>query len=364
MTAWTGPKLRVGTIGCGRMGAQTAPAMARHAPAHLRVLSHLEAVRSLGMASELAACDVSADALDRARQAYDLDYTTSDYNALITDFRPDLLTVATRTPEKTVILEAAVRAGVRAVHVEKPLCNSAAELEQVEALLDAGDLLLTSGCLRRYLPAYAGLDTMFSEQGLGVPTSVTMGMGLAPLMWTQFHAIDLILFLAGDRQLAAVQATLGPVEWDHAGKVVENDPLVMSATLIFDDGFTGLIGQSSGNTTIVSAPAGQVELFADGRSVFIGKRLQEDDPYLTKHAVDLHLGQLSGSQAPIWALARALQGEESAIRQVSNAGRDFIRAQLVALAFVESDRQGGRRIDMRGFTTDLTILGRTGGRFA
>lgn len=364
MTIWSGPLLRIGTVGCGRMGAQTSPAMALHAPPHLRVLSHLEAVRSLAMASELGACDVSPDALERARQVYDLDYVTADYRDLIDTFRPEILTVATRTPDKAAILMAAADAGIRAVHVEKPLCNSAAEIEQVSRLLDTEGMLLTSGCLRRYLPMFAGMDGLFAAEVLGKPTSVSIGMGLSSLMWTQFHAIDLILSLAGNRRLETVQATLGPVIWDETGKIVENDPLVISATLVFEDGFIGVIGQTSGNTTVVSSPTGQVELFADGRTVLVGKRLAQDDPYMTKFHREMDYGNLSGSQAPIWALARALQGDEAALEQVRRAGRDFVRAQQVALAFVESDRQDGRRIPMPGFATDLAIMGKTDGRYA
>src|SRR5690606_15654788 len=88
MAVWTDEQIKVATIGCGRMGAQTSPSMREHAPPHLRVLSHLEAARSLGLASGLAASDIVPESLSRAQEAYALDFATPDYSELIASFRP------------------------------------------------------------------------------------------------------------------------------------------------------------------------------------------------------------------------------------------------------------------------------------
>lgn len=364
MSLWTDKKLRIATVGCGRMGARTSPGMREHAPAHLRVLSHLEAARSLGMASALAASDIVPEALEQARATFDLDYVTADYRELLTQFRPDILTVATRTPDKAAIIAAAAAAGIRALHVEKPLCTSAAELAEIERLVADHDLLMTSGCLRRYLAPFRGAADIFARFDLGDISHVAVGMGAATLMWTQFHAIDLILHYAANRRLDWVQANLGTVAWTSDGRVVQNDPLVISATLAFEDGFNGTIGQTVGNVTTLSSSLGQLELFADGRSAFLSRRAGAADPYLTKAPIEIEAGELSGTQAPLWYLARALSGDSAALHLVHKASADFQTAQRVVLALVESHRQGGRRIEMAGFASDLTILGMTDGRFA
>lgn len=363
MALWTDAKLKVATIGCGRMGAQTSPGMQKFAPPYLRILSHLEAARSLDLASALAASDTSPEALARATDAFALDYATPDYRELIAEFRPDILTIATRTPDKAGIIAAAAAAGIKAIHVEKPLCNTAAELAQIAGLVREHDLLMTSGCLRRYLTPFRSIEGVFASHELGQVTHVSVGMGVASLMWTQFHAIDLLLFYAGGRRLDWVQANLGPIVWDGEA-VVQNDPVVLSATLAFEGGFIGAISQTVGNTTILSSALGQLELFADGRTALLGHRAQAGDVYLTKSTIDLEAGDLSGTQAPLWYLAKALTGDAYARELVGKAGAEFQTAQRVALALVESDRDSGRRILMDGFHTNLTIRGVTDGRYA
>jgi scyllo-inositol 2-dehydrogenase (NAD+) len=364
MPLWTDQKLRVATIGCGRMGAQTSPNMRSFAPSHLRILSHLEAVRSLGMASALAASDISVEALAQAKEKFELDFVTTDYHDLIDKFRPDILTVATRTPEKASIIAAAAQGRVRALHIEKPLCNSAAELLEIERLANEHGLLITSGCLRRYLSPFQGAERLFERHGLGQIGHVNIGMGKASLMWTQFHAIDLVLHYAGGRKLGWVQGNLGPLAWTNGNTVVQNDPLLISATLAFEGDFSGTIGQTAGNTTTLSSALGQLEIFADGRAIFLAKRMDPEDPYLSKEPIKLDSGELSGTQAPLWLLAKALGGDKRSVDLVAAASADFLTAQSVALALIESHRQNGRRVEMSNFASQLTILGMTDGRYA
>lgn len=364
MAEWRGSKLRIATIGCGRMGARTTPAMRVHGPEHMRVLSHLEAVRSLGLADRLGACDTSVEALRAAEATYELDFVSTDYRAMLEAFRPDILTIATRTPGRRVIIEAAVEAGVRGLHVEKPLCNSAAELESIRELVEGHDVLMTSGCIRRFLDVFAAAGAAFREEEMGPLRYVQIGLGFAPLMWTQFHAIDLILYYAGAaRRLEWIQANLQGVEW-QSEDAVANDPRVVSANLQFDDDFTGQIGQVPGNTTILGSAAHQVEIFADGRVVYRTRRANPADLYVVKEQVLLDRGFLSGTQAPLWYLAKGLTGDAVARDRVVRSRKDFLTAQKVIFAMIESDRSGGRRLEFGDYVPSLTVWGRSGSLYA
>lgn len=353
---------RMATIGCGRMGARTTPAMARFAPPHLRILSHMEAIRSLDMASALAGCDVVPAALEAAREAFALDFTTLDPGAIFSDFRPGILTLAVRTPQKAALIEQAAAAGIKALHVEKPLCNSRAEMEALETLARRHDLSITSGCLRRYLRFFRGLPDLAEARDLGPVHYADIGMGAGPLMWTQFHGIDLLFLMARGRPLRRVRARLGELE--REGDVVSNDPAVLSALFEFEDGFTGHIGQMTGNSVILSCARGQVEAFADGRDLFVARREGTEDPYLTKRAVTPPAEPLSGTEGPLDTLRRALEGEGEAREQVRAGQASFFAAQNAMFAMVESHLGGGVAVDPDALSAPLTLWGKSGPHYA
>lgn len=356
------PHLRVATIGCGRMGASVRPQVEQWAPDHLRDTTHLSAVRALGIASALAAADVSDEMRDAAQQAFALDATYADYSQMLREFAPDLLTIATRTPLKSGILAEAVGLGIRAIHVEKPLCNSEKERRDLAALFATPGLFVSNGCLRRYAAPYLAARVWFHSDEGGPAQDISISMGRSALAWTLFHGIDLALFLAGDRAVSFVQATMLNAEWD--GHTVNNDPVVRSLTIGFEDGLVAHIGQGCGAMVCLSKAQTQLEVFADGHQMLRADKPAPEDPYLRKALAPVTSGALSGTQAPVAQLVGALNGDAECQAETRRNMDDFLRAQHLCFAALWSDAEGGRRVTPDEVPEDIVFLGKTGELFA
>jgi|Cruoilmetagenom7_1024161.scaffolds.fasta_scaffold21531_3 scyllo-inositol 2-dehydrogenase (NAD+) len=354
--------LRVATIGCGRMGASVRPQVERWAPAHLRDTTHLSAVRALGIAKSLAAADLSQELLYMARESFALDACYTDYVRMLKDFEPELLTIATRTPLKARILEEAICQGIRAIHVEKPLCNTEAERRHLADLFASPNLFVSSGCLRRYAGPYLAARDWFAADAEGAAQDISISLGCAPLAWTQFHAVDLALFFAGDRKVAYVQANLHDVV--REGDTVINDPVVQSIVIGFDDGLVARIGQGCGANVCLSKAQGQYDLFSDGHQLLRGAKAEPEDPYLRKTMTPVGSGVLSGTQAPIAQIAGALQGDSGCRVETQRNMEDFLVAQHVCFAALVSDANDGRRTPLDNVPESFCFLGKTGELYA
>ena len=127
-------RLDCAVIGCGRMGAFTSDDVRRYSPLCWLPLSHIEALRSLDSVYLRSVCDVNPNLLSQVREKYDVDQVYTDYKKLLAEICPNILCIATRTRERPEIVKAAIEAGVKGFHLEKPLCNSVEQLEQLEQL--------------------------------------------------------------------------------------------------------------------------------------------------------------------------------------------------------------------------------------
>ena len=98
-------------------------------------------------------CDIAPELLASASAKFGVKGFLDD-RELLRSLSPDVVTVATRTPERPGIVADAIAAGARALHLEKPLCNSVEQLDRLESLFADPSLACTFGTLRRYMPIF------------------------------------------------------------------------------------------------------------------------------------------------------------------------------------------------------------------
>ncbi len=358
-------KLRCATIGCGRIGGASSLGMAQFAPTHLHHVGHLEAIGTLGIASSLAACDLNPASFEPLKGRFGITDWYTDVDALLTDFKPQLLTIATRTPQKRALVEAAITAGIRGIHLEKPLCNSPEELLFYTELAKRPDLILSNGCMRRHLAPFQAAQALIApERAQGQPCHASVAMGPSTLFWTQFHGLELLLFLAGPHRTATrIQAWMDQLELDQDGTLV-SDPLVHQITIQFSDGMIGEISSRPGHTTSVFAGNKGLYLHADGRQWQSVRTAVDGDPYLTFTEHPTQAGPVSGMQGPLYALAQALCEDDAARQALRQATQDFLLAQKIAFACVDSALSQGRQIALDEFSPARVCWGKTGSFFA
>jgi len=357
--------MKAAVIGCGRMGAFTSESVRRWAPDCWFPLAHAEAVAAHPGLELAALCDTDRSNLERARAAYGSPPGYDDFRLLAAEVRPDLATLATRTIGRAEIIMTMFDHGCRAFHVEKPLCNSVAELEQLAAILRRPDVFATYGAVRRFFHIYQAARDLVGTGKLGKLLEVRVNFGPGALFWAHPHAVDLILFAAEGRKVVGVQAHLDRLESGGSPDAVINDPQIRSATIWFDDGVAGHIGRAPGLDFVMSCERGHVTVRSDGRACSVAEH-DGDDPYLVRRdlATPVRVEEPQGTLAPLTQLTGCLAGDAAAITANVAIKADILAGQRILFAMIQSHLCNSSIVTLDVVDPDLRILAKSGENYA
>lgn len=154
--------IRVGVVGCGLV------AQVMHLP-HLRELA--------GRFRVTAVCDIAPGALAFAGAMFPAARRHRDWADLLDD---DVDAVLVLTPgSHAPVAIAAARTG-RHVFVEKPMCFSVAEGEEMAAAAREGDVALMVGYMKRFDPSYEALQRMLDRDALTFARITTLESPIEP----------------------------------------------------------------------------------------------------------------------------------------------------------------------------------------
>ena len=352
--------MKAAVIGCGRMGAFTSQSMIDTAPPCWFPLAHAEAVIARPGLSLEALVDPSAEAREAAQGLYGNVPAYAAHSDMLAAHQPELVTIATRTVGRAQIIEDCLAAGVRALHIEKPLCSSAEELARLESAFADPEIFVTLGALRRYLWPYRFALKKAQDGSLGDMTEARIAMGPAPLYWAHPHSVDLALHAAGDIAVESVTARLISPEFE--GTTLLNDPVIAHATIVFAGGFTAHITQAPGRDVHYSCERGEVSVINNGHSVRVAHTVGAN-PYPQHDPLDLPKSDApGGTLAPVSQLAACLSGDAGAIAANAVNKRAVLANQRVLFAIVQSHLEGGRPVAPGDIRNDLTIRAQTSGK--
>lgn len=211
-----------------------------------------------------------------AGRKFGFEETTTDTSSLFSDQEINTLVITTRHDSHARFVCQALEVG-KHVYVEKPLCLTRQELEQIEAVHASllashpSPPLVMVGFNRRFAPQVQKMKALL--KGMQEPKSFIMTVNagaIPPEHWTQdkavgggriigegCHFIDLLRFLAG-APIVAVQAA----KTGGASAVAYLDDRV-SFTLSFADGSMGTVHYLANGHK--SFPKERLELFCAGR---------------------------------------------------------------------------------------------------
>ena len=198
---------------------------------------------------------------------------TTDYREVLADADVNAVLIGTRHDLHAEIVIAALKAG-KHVFVEKPLCLTRAELDEIAktyAEAARSGLRLAVGFNRRFSPHFARAADFLRDRRSPLVMTYRVNAGaIPPDHWTQdpeigggriigegCHFVDYLQTLSGGR-VVSVYATAAEGE---AGPM--DDQAVLS--LRFSDGSVGTIVYAAGGDTAL--PKERCEVFADGKSV-------------------------------------------------------------------------------------------------
>jgi UDP-N-acetylglucosamine 3-dehydrogenase len=156
---------------------------------------HAAAYRSNGI-DLVGVADPDTALADELAADFGTDRVYSDYRTMLGDFVPDFLSVCTPPSLHLDVVRAAVEAGVRAIHCEKPIATSFGDVLELQRLAADADVQLTVNLQRRFEPVHRFAKQQLQSGAIGDIVNVE---GYCPNLpdWGT-HICDLILFYLDD----------------------------------------------------------------------------------------------------------------------------------------------------------------------
>lgn len=141
--------IRVGIVGCGEV---------------VQIL-HLPSLYQLGDQFRVTAlCDVSQTVLDSVGETWGVSKRYLDYRELVQQPDVDVVLVTNPHAYHAPVTLAAIAAG-KHVLVEKPMCFTPREVDEIVAARDRAGVIVQVGYMRRYAPAFLEACRLVKEMG-------------------------------------------------------------------------------------------------------------------------------------------------------------------------------------------------------
>ncbi len=355
-------KIRSAVIGCGRMGAFTSDSVKNSSPKCWLPLSHVEALTSSPDTDLISVCDINTELLSKVKSQHSIENIFKDYSKMLDVMKPELLCIATRAIERTDIIKDSINAGVKAIHLEKPICNSMEQLNELSTLVKDNNIALTYGTIRRYFDIYAKAKEMVDSGDLGDLEEIEVSFGPAQLFWGHPHSVDIILFFAGLRNINSVQATLSNVVFGEKDDLISSDPQVDTAKILFDDGCVGKITKRSGMDVTLYCTGGQVIVEGDGRKLIV-RKLSDGSGYF-EYPDKIFVKEddrKEGTMAAIDHLVNQLRPDSVTAKFAPTFDRKHIFiGQLVLFGFIQSHLDGSVPVSLNDIRPTIHVLGKSG----
>jgi predicted dehydrogenase len=323
-------------------------------------ISHAESLLACPAFHLCGMSDIDSDRLAWASAHYQMTKKSTDYEQLINELRPELVSIATRTPDKAVIIDYAIRHGVKSIYVEKPLANNLDTVDRLLATAAQHHVHVAYGVNRRYHALYRQARAILRSGEIGELCEIIFEFGEGALFWTHPHTMDLILFFSDEAPLA-IQAHLDPNSVHLTSDLhIDSDPIITHAHIWLSNGARATITRGKGCHVKIACSRGSIEIPNDGAELHLRK---ETTPGGYFHHVSTLTGteQTSATVTAFHELAQAIRNN-----QPFTAISPHEIRQSMALLFgaAYSGLNNGEKININNIPPALTVMARTNGRYA
>ena len=185
--------IKVCVLGCGKIGER-----------------HITAYKKLGV--DVVVYDLNKELAKDVAERYKIEFT-DDYKKMISSGEIDAIDVCTPTKtHKDIILDAIDR-GIKYIFCEKPLAGTLEEVKEIKKAVDKNGVLLTTGYLYRFFPAFTFIKDVLEDKVIGDPYFAIFRLGGrgshrewkhrkdsygGAMLDMMVHMIDLVLWYFGD----------------------------------------------------------------------------------------------------------------------------------------------------------------------
>jgi predicted dehydrogenase len=147
-------------------------------------------------------------------------FASSDYKEILEDAEVDMVMITTRHNLHASMAKEALEAG-KHVFVEKPLCLTSEELEEISTLAEEKNKMVVVGFNRRFAPLAVKMKSLLGEGPKNIVATMNAGfipadvwihdleVGGGRIIGEACHYIDLCTYLAGSKVVSVCMNALG-----------------------------------------------------------------------------------------------------------------------------------------------------------
>jgi predicted dehydrogenase len=283
----------------------------------------------------VAVSDVVPEKVENIQKRYNVPNGYTDYREMIQKEQPDIVSIATRPATHAGMTIFAAENGVKGIYCEKPLCCSMEEADAMVAACEANGVKFNYGTNRRYQPLYWKMRELIASGEIGDLQCVICHCGVSAAQWMHTHTSDMMMYLAGDAEIEFVQGAITANDSDWEGNRLNTDPGIPMGYVKFKNGVPGYQLAAGGYEFEVSGSKGKLRTFDNGS--VLQCRMSGKQPYLIE-GIQPDRGTVNCIKDLIQAISTG--GETRGNIQLAR------RSQEMILGFVESHRQGGKRVTL------------------
>ena len=324
---------RAAVIGCGRIGS-TIDDEQRHRPQFRYPWAHAPAYVEAKGVDLIAGADLSKDQLEDFKRRWNVTALYTDYKEMLAKEKPDIVSVTTKTQERTEVVITAAESGVKAIYATKPMCQTLAEADaMIEACRKQG-VILAMACHKNWSPWLQACLRSIRKGDIGEFSSM-----VANYSWSfnGGHSHTLALF----RQFADAPAkwVFGHMDSDEAA-AGERD-LRGTGMILYENGIRGFL-----NT------GGWLNIDFIGRDGWFSCRNEHADFEMWSRHPDTRepiRRQFPNPKRPRSSQQAAVEGIVKNLNDGTESlcPGEFGREALeIAVALRESHRRGGEKIEL------------------
>ena len=351
-------RYRAAVIGLGRMGSTLDHSIA----ATCQALGRLELV---------AAADILPERRSAFQERWGVAAVYEDYLEMVEKEKPDLVAVCTtatghqkpgrRAPspdfKQDMHAEMAARlaeAGVPMLYVEKALaCSMSAADEVLEACRQHGTLLNT-GVVLRFGSRFEAARDLVQRGDIGEPAHAVAYTEACTLLHMHSHSIDMLSYLLGDPDIAAVRGELRPRSIMVENNRLEEDP-ESSYQVQFSNGVEAWSVPAGPRDFEVIGTEGMVRVTNAAEGLELWKLVRDDSPRGTWQQVQA-APLPERNNAVVTILEDLVDAYESG--RPTRGGNVEVphRVTEACLAVAESHRLGGTWVKLPMENRDLYVF--------
>jgi predicted dehydrogenase len=341
-----------------------------HYPAIRLPYSHAAAFAACPETQMVACCARHQESVDRLRAKWNIPRGYLDWKEMVVREKPDILSIITHAELHAPVTIFAAEHGVKGIYCEKAIALSLAEADRaVEACRRAGARLMI-GHLRRWHNLHIAASDFIRSGAIG-PLVAIHTIHTGEIFHTGTHSFDLLNMYAGAAP-DFVQACVDTPAFDRAAAVYEHDAAAV-----------GFIRYKNGVTAFVHGnrrkpPLFDQELICENGLIRVmnngvdwelwtlqeWKRPEFKDGPVWKEVPKIATLQRAPLPFAVEVKSMTLAAVEDLVqalktgRDTRSTGEDGRLALEVAMAFVESERQGGARVRLPLAHRDLVVRSR------